>query len=178
MILLPVYNYNSQRLLNYEQTLRTMKRLALEYWTDLLTPNKFKFDFYNSNIEQVHKFIKDDLQYISDPVGIEHVTRARYSLAFANINHYPLDCDDKTDLFLCYLLLQNYKNSGDIRKPFDIYICVAGREKKPHHVYPMIDLFPFKKNLIIDATYPRNKIGEPLFPEKFFKKYHLFNDLK
>lgn len=165
-------------LTSYEQqTLPTIKRLALQYYTDLLLPNKFNFDFYNANIHKVHEFVKDFLQYIKDPQNIEHLARIKLSLAFANQGFFPLDCDDKTIIMIGYLLLQNYKFSGSIKKPFDIFICISGRRVSPHHVYPMIDLLPIVKNYRVDATYPKNKLNESLFPEKFFRKYHLFNDL-
>ena len=172
------YTYTKNLLIHYEQTLKEMKRLALRYWTDLLDPNKFNFDFYNSTLKQTHEFLKDRLQYISDPQGLEHLTRARYSLALANNGNYPLDCDDKSILFLSYLLLQNYKFSNSQQKPFEIYICVAGRNQKPHHVYPMIDLPGVLSGYRVDPTYPKNELGQSLFPEKFFKKYHLFRDLQ
>ena len=85
------YTYTKDLLTHYEQTLKSIKRLALQYWTDLLDPNKFNFDFYNSTLKQTHEFLKDRLQYISDPEGLEHLTRARYSLALANNGNYPLD---------------------------------------------------------------------------------------
>lgn len=172
------YTYTKKVLTNYEETLKEMKRLSLSYWKDLLDYNKFNFDFYNSTIKQVHEFIKNRLQYVSDPEGMEHLTRIKYSLAFANKGNYPLDCDDKTIILLAYLILQNYKFSNSPEKPFNIYICVAGRNNKPHHVYPMADLPGIFSGLNLDSTYPQNVFGQPLFPEKFFKKYHLFNDLK
>lgn len=172
------YRYTKDPLTHYEQTLKEMKRLALDYWTDLLEPNKFNFDFYNATLKEVHEFLKNRLQYVSDPEGLEHLTRVKYSLALANNANYPLDCDDKAILFLSYLLLQNYKFSKSIEKPFEIYICVAGRNNKPHHVYPMVDLPGILNGFNVDSTYPKNEFGKPLFPEKFFKKYHLFRDLQ
>lgn len=171
------YTYTKNLLINYEQTLKEMKRLALTYWQDLLIPNKFNFDFYNATLLDVHKFLKDRLQYISDPDKLEHLSRIKYSIALANRGNYPLDCDDKTIILLAYLILQNYKFSNNPDKPFKIYICVAGRNDKPHHVYPMADLPGVFTNLNLDSTYPQNEFGKPLFPEKFFKKYYLFTDL-
>lgn len=172
------YTYTRKRLIHYKQTLKEMKRLSLQYWMDLLVTNKFNFDFYNATLKEVHEFIKNRLQYISDPEGIEHLSRIKYSLALANNGDYPLDCDDKTIILLAYLILQNYKFSGKPDKPFDVYICVAGRRNKPHHVYPMADLPGFFSGLNLDSTYPVNVFGKPLFPEKFFEKYHLFRDLQ
>jgi len=162
----------------YIQTLKEIKRLSLLYYKDLLLPNKFSFNFRTCTLPELNRFIKDTLIYVSDPAGQEHLTRAGYSMRYANSGkNHPLDCDDKTHLIVSWLLLQNELLTKDLTMPYVIYIVVSGRGDRPHHVYPEITLPGVVKDYIIDSTYPRNVLGQSLFPEKYRRKFHLFNDL-
>lgn len=162
----------------YIQTLKEIKRLSLMYYKDLLLPNKFGFNFKSCTLPELSRFIKDTLIYVSDPPGQEHLTRAKHSIQNANSSgRHPLDCDDKTHLIVSWLLLQNEILTRDLTRPYVIYIVVSGRGDRPHHVYPEITLPGIVKDYIVDSTYPRNVLGHSLFPEKYRKKFHLFNDL-
>ena len=157
---------------HWKQTVEEIKRLSTNYYTDLLEPNKFNFDFINAKPKQAYEFIKDVLIYVPDPEGIEHVSRPRISLKYANSNkNHPLDCDDKTVLMVSYYLLQNKLISNDISKPYKIKIIVSGRGKQVHHVYPKLELNG--ESFLMDATYPKNIFNQTLFPEKIKYEFKL-----
>lgn len=163
---------------SYIQTLKEIKRLSLLYYRDLLLPNKFGFNFRTCTLPELNQFIKKTMIYVSDPEGIEHLTRVKQSLQKANSSSaHPLDCDDKTHLIVSWLLLQNELLTKDLTMPYVIYIVVSGRGNRPHHVYPEITLPGIVKDYIVDSTYPRNVLGQSLFPENYRKRFHLFNDL-
>jgi hypothetical protein len=173
------YTLTDKELESYKETLREIKRISLTYFNDLLDKNKFGFDFANCTLRELHNFIKQSLRYVSDPKGIEHVTRAKLSLDLANTDkYYPLDCDDKSVLVISWLLLQNFLITGSIESPYKIYLVVAGRKNRPHHVYPRVSLPGVLDKYNIDSTYPKNELGTDLFPENFKEEYFLFSDIK
>ncbi|MCB1144488.1 MAG: hypothetical protein KDK54_19695 [Leptospiraceae bacterium] len=156
---------------NYKQTVKEIIRLSDSYWEDLLESNKYGFDFKNCDFPKFFYFIKS-LPYVSDPKGIEHVSRPKISLENSGIKSiYPFDCDDRAVLTRSFCLLKNYQNC---KNPYGIIkpkVIVAGKNIRPHHVYISIDIPNILKDFPIDPTYPKNQYGKTLFKELFREVY-------
>lgn len=132
----------------FEKTVLKIFEFAKKYQTDCL--------FLESKTPiEVFDFIKN-LEYKPDPVGIEFLSRPDFSIFR---NDLPRDCDDKTLIACCYFELKNY--------PYKI--IVSGKNKDPHHVYPIV--FLDNNWVVFDATYPSNKFNQVPYKEKFKKIY-------
>lgn len=135
----------------YEKTVLKIFEFTKKYYTDVI--------FLESKTpEEVFEFVKN-LKYVSDPKGIEFLSRPKFSI-FENI---PRDCDDKTLIITSYCEL----------KGIPYKIGVTGKGKSPHHIFPIIklnDVWTY-----FDATYKNGEIGKLIFKPKFFKIYKFFS---
>ncbi len=139
-----------KKLTNQDETVREIKRIATQYYTDL---EAFKdwdfFKFYN---------LVRALEYKADPVGIETLSRPKYTIRrdFSG----PRDCDDKTILLIAKAIQNNI--------PYRVIVC--GQKNFGHHVYP--EIFYSKKWMPADATYPaRSVFGKYLYKENYRKVF-------
>ncbi|HMV44814.1 MAG TPA: hypothetical protein PK079_21630 [Leptospiraceae bacterium] len=139
-----------QKLINQDQTVSEIQRIAKQYVSDL---DNFKdwdfFKFYN---------LVRALPYVADPIGKETLSRPCYTI----LNDWTgsRDCDDKT-ILLVSKAIQN-------KIPYRIVIC--GQGNYAHHVYPEILFCGLW--LPADATYPnRSVFGKYLYKEGFRKVF-------
>ena len=164
-----------QELKSFEQTIGFIKKNINEYWTDiLLYPHLLELSPF-----QFFKFIQG-CKYVSDPQGIEFVTRPKILLEIIfSDNTFYLDCDDRTGLSGAYFKAKN-ELQGEKNK---LKIIVSGQPEAkklsydlfglpqfinvPHHVYLLVNGYAF------DPTYPQNEYGKKLFKEAFYKEYSL-----
>lgn len=129
----------------HSETVREIERLAATYFADLL-PYRFE------SLMKAYDYVRG-LPYIADPVGLETVSRPRYTLA--RDWNGPRDCDDKTVILLAAAKL--------LRTPARIVVC--GQTSRPHHVYPEWFLGEWTP---ADATYPeRSAFGQKLYRENY-----------
>lgn len=134
----------------YETTVEQMFRLCRQYAADV---DAFNFRDYLD----AYLYVRS-LPFISDPDGIEMVTRPKYSLNPAWTKNR--DCDDKTTALCAFAE----------RRGIQYRFAVVGEERdnarNPHHIYP--EFFLDGVWLPMDATYPdRCKMGERLYQERF-----------
>ena len=139
-------NLKIEELETYEKTIFKIFEFANKYYTDVIfldckTP------------KEVFEIVKN-LDYKADPKGIEFLSRPLFSIFEKNL---PRDCDDKTLIICCYAKL----------KGIPYKIAVTGRNKHPHHVFPILCLN--NSWVIFDATYENSEIGKFIFPPVFFK---------
>lgn len=107
------------------------------------------FTFYN--------YVRS-LPYIKDPKGEETVVRQKYTIRPDWMG--CRDCDDKTLLILSFAKLKNISGRS----------VVVGQNKKPHHIYPELEL---NGNFVpADATFTRCKFGERLYNENYRKVFY------
>lgn len=139
-----------QKLINQDQTVSEIQRIAKQYVSDL---DNFKnwdfFKFYN---------LVRSLPYVPDPIGRETLARPAYTL----LNNWTgsRDCDDKTILLVSKAIQNNI--------PYRIVIC--GQVDHAHHVYP--EIYLWGKWQPADATYPeRSVFGKYLYKERFRKVF-------
>ena len=137
----------NQKLINQDQTVSEIQRIAKEHIKDL---DNFKdwnfFKFYN---------LVRSLPYVADPIGKETLSRASYTLS--ENWQGSRDCDDKTILIVAKAIQENI--------PYRIVICGTMEDKGFHHVYP--EIFFADKWQPADATYPNRSIfGKFLYEEK------------
>ncbi|EKP11803.1 hypothetical protein [Leptospira borgpetersenii] len=139
------------KLESYEDTVSDVFRLAYQYPEDLEEyRNKSIFELYN---------VVRLLPYYADPVGLETVSRFKYTKEPT----YPIrDCDDKTVPILAKAILDKI--------PCRAVVC--GKSDRPHHIYPEIQLNGHW--IPADATYPeRSVFGQKLYGEKFRREFYL-----
>lgn len=133
---------------SYRQTVDECRRIAREYRDDLLpylTPKTDLFAWFGH---------VRSLPYVSDPIGLETISRPAYTLL--KWWNGPRDCDDKTTLILPFCYLQGI--------PSRIVVC--GQTETPHHIYPEVKLNGVW--MPADATYPhRSVFGRRLYTEVF-----------
>ncbi|OOV40199.1 hypothetical protein B1J93_17795 [Leptospira kirschneri serovar Pomona] len=144
------------KLISYEDTVSDVFRIAYQYPEDLEEyKNKSIFDLYN--------YVRV-LPYCADPVGLETVSRFKYTKEPS----FPIrDCDDKTVPILAKAILEKI--------PCRAVVC--GKTDRPHHIYPEIQL----NGLWIpaDATYPlRSVFGQKLYGENFRREFYLTDFIK
>lgn len=135
----------TDKLRNVYQTGDQMRRLVKDYYLDL-------GEWLDAPFIDYYRYVCD-LPYISDPDGVEFVSRPRLTLD-PNFS-LARDCDDKAVLLACW-----WNGHGD-KKRF-----VASSTKpngKLHHVFMQLE-----SGLFLDATYPRNKNFVGFYP--YFKK--------
>ena len=124
----------TQHLESVYQTGAKMRRLVCDYWADLGPWLDLPFlDFY--------RYVCD-LPYIADPLTIEFVSRAKFTLnPFFNVAR---DCDDKA------VLLASWWHGHDEGKRF--VASSTKPDKKLHHVFVQLE-----NGIFLDATYKKNK---------------------
>ncbi|EQA61800.1 hypothetical protein [Leptospira alexanderi] len=139
------------KLESYEDTVMDVFRLAYQYPEDLGEyENKIIFELYN---------VVRLLPYHADPVGLETVSRFKYT----KDPKFPIrDCDDKTVPILAKAILDKI--------PCRAVVC--GKGNRPHHIYPEIQLNGHW--IPADATYPeRSVFGQKLYGEMFRREFYL-----
>lgn len=129
---------------NVYQTAAQMRRFVENYYKDLgLWLNVPLIEFY------AHVC---GLPYRPDPIGVETVSRPRYTL---NPDYAPRDCDDKA------VLIASWCQGNGRKKRF---VSTSTRpDRRLCHVFVQLD-----NGLFLDATYPtfRNYMGNyPYFPK-------------
>lgn len=136
-----------------QQTLDEIKRLSSAYRNDVIF-------LKDRNIYEIFDLISKKVKFRKDPENIELVMRPKFTL-----QRMEGDCDDKTVLFLAWLLLKGYPCG---------YSIVSSTANKPfHHIFPfMFDPDNHKKIIDLDATYAHNKIGNSKYWSKR-KNYYL-----
>jgi hypothetical protein len=154
--------------LQLEKTIQIIFDFINRYNSDLFIflknryPELYKVLIENQNkknlkaLIKLYKFIRD-LPYKKDEEGIETITRQ--ILTLHNIG--KRDCDEKTVLM------------GSIAKilGFPYRVVIAGRHKKPHHIY--LEIYYLNHWIPVDATYPdKNKFSKRLFKEGVRKVYY------
>jgi hypothetical protein len=127
------------------------------------------FDFSKATFKEIFEYIKS-IPYRADPVGVEHVSRPKFTLNNVAI---AFDCDDRSVIIRSAVILKNYLLTGNANPDYPIKsnIVVSGRASRPHHVYMIVTIPDLAKDFPIDPTYPKNEYGKVLFPEKFRKIY-------
>ena len=130
-------------LIDVYQTADQMRRISEKYYSDLGAWLKVP-------LLQFYGFVCL-LPYKADPIGIETVSRPRYTL---DPNYAPRDCDDKS------VLIASWCQGNGRKKRF---VSTSTRpDKRLCHVFVQLD-----NGLFIDATYPKfkNYLGNyPYFP--------------
>ena len=114
-----------------------MLRLIETYWEDVIFfKSHTLLDFFN---------LVKNLKYIPDAKGIEIIHRPKHTLK-RNVKYR--DCDDKSILLGSFLYMKKI--------PFRIVAVSNKPDKKIHHV--LLQAIIKGQKVILDATYPRNKI--------------------
>ncbi|EMJ96581.1 hypothetical protein [Leptospira alstonii] len=136
---------------SYEDTVSEVFRMAFQYPEDL-------GEYKDKSIFELYNFVRL-LPYYADPVGLETVSRFKYT----KDPRFPIrDCDDKTIPILAKAIIEKI--------PCRAVVC--GKFDRPHHIYPEIQLNGHW--IPVDATYPeRSVFGQKLYGEKFRKEYYL-----
>ena len=115
-----------------------MMRLVKTYASDI-------GDKANWSLPKFYDFVKK-LPYRKDPDNNETLARPLYTLSSA----WPYrDCDDKAILIGSWLFLNKI--------PFKFRASSSRKDKILHHVYVIANIGG--KDLVIDATYPKNTLG-------------------
>jgi hypothetical protein len=115
-----------------------MMRLVKQYAADIGEMAKWSLPKY-------YDFVKK-LPYRKDPDNNETLARPLYTLSTA----WPYrDCDDKAILIGSWLFLNKI--------PFKFRASSSRKDKILHHVYVIAKIGG--KDLVIDATYPKNTLG-------------------
>ena len=115
-----------------------MMRLVKQYAADIGEKAKWSLPKY-------YDFVKK-LPYRKDPDNNETLARPLYTLSTA----WPYrDCDDKAILIGSWLFLNKI--------PFKFRASSSRKDKILHHVYVIAKIGG--KDLVIDATYPKNTLG-------------------
>lgn len=135
-----------EKLESYEKTIQRIFQFTNLYYEDVLF-------LQNKKPKEVFEIVKN-LSYRADPRGIEFLSRPKFSL-FSDF--LPRDCDDKTLIITSYAKL----------KRFPYKIAVTGKNREPHHVFPI--LLINNSWVIFDATYQNAVYGKFLFNPVFFK---------
>lgn len=115
------------------QTAEQMRRLTEQYYTDL-------GGWLRVPLMQYYLFVCT-LPYVSDPIGVETVSRPLYTL---QRDYRPRDCDDKS------VLLASWCHGNGIKKRF---VSTSTRpDKRLCHVFLQLE-----NGLLMDSTYPKFK---------------------
>ncbi|TGN09772.1 hypothetical protein [Leptospira ilyithenensis] len=165
------YKLTAKELIDYEETVSHVYRLARTWFTDLLDNNKFGIRLAALSPEEFFAFVRSQ-EYVKDPDRIEFLNRPRISIALAGTGH-PFDCDDRTILSLSYFMLQNYMNKI-FGKPrlYDYRVLVVGRFADPHHIYIEYKKTDSIKWIPFDPTYPHNEYGVAPFVPGFIRYFY------
>lgn len=128
------------QLQDVHQTADQMRRITEQYYSDLGGWLRVPlFDFY------IHVCA---LPYVSDPVGVETVSRPAYTL---QIDYKPRDCDDKS------VLLASWCQGNGLKKRF---VSTSTRpDRLLCHVFVQLE-----NGLLLDSTYPKFKDYIGLYP--------------
>ncbi|EMO44707.1 hypothetical protein [Leptospira santarosai] len=139
------------KLVSYEDTVSDVFRIAFQYPEDLE-------EYTNQSIFELYNFVRL-LPYHGDPVGLETVSRFKYT----KDPEFPIrDCDDKTVPLLAKAIIDKI--------PCRAVVC--GKTDRPHHIYPEIQLNGYW--IPADATYPlRSVFGQKLYGENFRREFYL-----
>ncbi|UZN09268.1 hypothetical protein M5D10_18490 [Leptospira santarosai] len=139
------------KLISYEDTVSDVFRIAFQYPEDLE-------EYTNQSIFELYNFVRL-LPYHGDPVGLETVSRFKYT----KDPEFPIrDCDDKTVPLLAKAIIDKI--------PCRAVVC--GKADRPHHIYPEIQLNGYW--IPADATYPlRSVFGQKLYGENFRREFYL-----
>ena len=160
-----------KELKHFEQTVEEIKRLARTYYFDLLRPRQNgEKALVDLTPHELFYFVRDDCKYVSDPKGVEHVSRPMISLWKRN-KDFPFDCDDRTILSIAYFVANNVLNQLRGGKSiYEVRIIVAGQEDRAHHVY-----VEYRAHggdwIVFDPTYPWSEFNKRLFVEGFRREY-------
>lgn len=139
-------NLKTENLITYEKTIKRIFEFSNKYYTDVI--------FLDCKTPmEVFEIVKN-MTYKPDPKGIEFLSRPLYSIFKTNL---PRDCDDKTLIICCYAKL----------KGIPYKIAVTGKNKSPHHVFPILCIN--NSWVIFDATYDYSEYGKFLFHPVFLK---------
>lgn len=139
------------QLQDVHQTADQMRRITELYYSDLGTWLRVPlFDFY------IHVCA---LPYVSDPVGVETVSRPAYTL---QRDYKPRDCDDKS------VLLASWCQGNGLKKRF---VSTSTRpDRRLCHVFVQLE-----NGLLLDSTYPKFKDYIGLYP--YFRRVTRFEAL-
>lgn len=139
------------QLQDVHQTADQMRRITEQYYSDLGTWLRVPLlDFY------LHVCA---LPYVSDPVGVETVSRPAYTLKY---DYKPRDCDDKS------VLLASWCQGNGLKKRF---VSTSTRpDRRLCHVFVQLE-----NGLLLDSTYPKFKDYIGLYP--YFRRVTRFEAL-
>lgn len=139
------------QLQDVHQTADQMRRITEQYYSDLgMWLRVPLFDFY------LHVCA---LPYVSDPVGVETVSRPAYTLKY---DYKPRDCDDKS------VLLASWCQGNGLKKRF---VSTSTRpDRRLCHVFVQLE-----NGLLLDSTYPKFKDYIGLYP--YFRRVTRFEAL-
>lgn len=131
---------NIVQLRDVHQTADQMRRITELYYSDLGRWLRVPlFDFY------LHVCA---LPYVSDPVGVETVSRPAYTL---QRDYKPRDCDDKS------VLIASWLQGNGLKKRF---VSTSTRpDGRLCHVFVQLE-----NGLLLDSTYPKFKDYIGLYP--------------